>query len=221
MTTKNLLINVVSVTGTGVVYWEGQGGYYFNLHGVDDRLSLTTGNSNTINKLCFENTTEAENEKDPGFLFYLTYYPRTVDYNCDQLKIGKSTEFGFRNTDFPINFIVPLKGLETDVHASLNFYGYEDDKMRTRWYNEKEMLSIWGMILSEEDAYNARLSNYAKPQKNNNAVDGTFDGSLNVAFLSFNKKDLEKFNDLKDKNPYLFFSVEKTAEDKFKFSKII
>ena len=38
LTTKNLLVNVVSVSGTGVVYWEGQGGYYFDLHGVDEGL---------------------------------------------------------------------------------------------------------------------------------------------------------------------------------------
>ena len=224
MPTKSMLINVVPVSGSGIIYIKGKREFYFNINDVDDRLSLTFGNStqdNITNKLCFENTAETTNEINPGFLFYLTYYPRTIDYNCELISIGKSIELSYHGTDFPINFIVPLRNLKTGIHASLNFYEFEDNKKRISLFNIKDILSIWGTIISEKDAYKARQSKNYKPEKEKNKiVNGLFDGGINVGFLFFDENVLYEFENLNITNPYLFFSVEKNKDVKFNFSKI-
>ena len=37
--------------------------------------------------------TIVDDEDNAGFIFYITFYPRNHDYNIDQVKIGRSTEF--------------------------------------------------------------------------------------------------------------------------------
>ena len=101
-TRKDLLINIVSLSGKGHFYWdsdkENEIKYYLNGH--KDRLTLTTGTNIVNNKLCHlkeASSTFVQNLDDKsGLIFYMTFYPRNDEYNIDQLKVGRSTELNYR-----------------------------------------------------------------------------------------------------------------------------
>ena len=81
-TTRDLLINFVSISGTGNFYWEDdvkKEKRYF-MTGFEDRLTLTSGDfKQSLKKLVAQATTATAYEPDDsGFVFYISFYPRNT-----------------------------------------------------------------------------------------------------------------------------------------------
>ena len=106
-TSMDLLINIVCISGDGNFYWEKEEEkeirYY--LEGFEDRLTLTSGTydlDKMLSKLVASSNSLTIFDPDvSGFVFYMTFYPRNPLQNFDQLKVGRSTEFNYRNVQFP------------------------------------------------------------------------------------------------------------------------
>ena len=204
----DLLINIASVSGEGYFYWENEKLRKFYLSGEGDRLSLTAKRQTNSTKLIAQSTQYVwTNSTDKsGFVFYITHYPRNSEYNIDQVKAGRSTEFNYRETKFPLNFFTKLT--TKDVTVSFNFYDfYKGNELADFQYNGK-LLKIWGTVITEEQAYKARSYQEFKPKESNsNPVYGTVDGPLGLLYL--NQTDImEKYKLDPNQNYSLFFSVE-------------
>ena len=219
-TTKDLLINIVSLSGEGAFYWntteEDFMQYYLN--GFEDRLTLTSATSvekNKLSHLIARSQTFVENNKIPGFVFYMTFYPRNNDYNIDQLKVGRATEFNYREPKFPLNFYTRLT--DKEVSVSLTFYNYYMDKGEKLSY-DNNLYQIWGKILTEEDAMNARFDEYYRPSNDKYSVKGSVDGPF--ATLFFSSEDIEKFGIVEEEHPTLFFSVDIDNQTQHNFKEI-
>ena len=124
-TTQDLLINIIYISGDGYFRWEEENRKY-HLSGFCDRLTLTSGTSNyehLLSHLVAEASQYQWNKLDnSGFVFFITYYPRNPEYNIDQVKVGRSTEFNYRDIKFPLNFYTSIK--ENDITVSFNFYNF-------------------------------------------------------------------------------------------------
>ena len=191
-TTKDLIINIVSINGEGQIYWEVDKEKNINsyLYGFEDRLALTTGTSSEVDK--YSNLVIQSSSftlfDDAGFVFLITFYPRNENYNYDQLKIGRSTEFSYRDTTFPINYYSILSGNEVDIN--LAFYNYFIEK-DTQLEYDKSSFSVWGKVISEEDATKALITDYYRPKKDNSVISGSFDGAF--VSLYFNEENIKSF----------------------------
>ena len=203
----DLLINIVSVSGEGYFYWQNEKIRKFHLSGEGDRLSLTAKGHSNSTKLIAQSTHYAwMNSTDKsGFVFYITHYPRNSEYNMDQVKAGRSTEFNYREAKFPLNFFTKLTS--KDVTVSFNFYDfYKGNEFADFQFNGK-LLKIWGTVITEEHAYRARSSQEYKPKESDsNPVYGIVDGPLGLLYL--NQSEIERFKTDPNKNYSLFFSVE-------------
>ena len=165
-TTQDLLINIVCVSGEGFFRWEEENRkYYLSYSG--DRLTLTSGTQNINYKLSSlvakANQVKSHKIENSLFVFYITYYPRTTYYNMDQVKVGRSTEFNYRDMKFPLNFYTPLK--EKDIIVSFNFYNYySQNQVFTKpiQYNGP-LFKIWANVFTLEEAYYARIDSSYKP----------------------------------------------------------
>ena len=212
-TSNDLLINIVSISGSGSFYWAtGKNDdirYYLN--DFEDRLTLTSGTEDNIDKyanLVVQSSTFTEPDLDKsGFVFYMTFYPRNSNYNIDQVKIGRSTEFNYRQVKFPLYYYTKLN--TDEVVISLTFYNYYM-KREERFPYDKGTYAIYSKIITEEQALDARLN--GKFPAKTNSIQGDFDGAF--VTLVLDQEQIQKFN-IKD-NPYLIFWVEfndsKTSE---------
>ena len=220
-TSQNLLINIVSISGKGQFYWntKEEEKYKYYLNGYNDRLSLTSGTNikeNKLKELIVESNSDLFYEENKaGFVFYLTFYPRNTDYNIDQVKINRTTEFNYRDFKFPLYYFTKLNSENIDI--SLVFYNYYMNKGEELIYNDYRF-KIWGNIISEEDAMQARYDYYYSSEENENTVYGSFDGPLGTIY--FNSDNIEKFNIPQEQNPYLFLCVEISDEIQYDFNKI-
>ena len=215
-TSRDLLINIVCVEGYGTFYWEEDGIPYY-ISGYEDRLTLTSGTldeSKRLSKLVVSSdTTSIFSPDNAGLVFYLTYYPRNPYYNFDQVKIGRSIEFNYRNVKFPLNYIAQLND-DREISVSLTFTNYfMDSEFRLKY--DKEMFIVWGKIITEEQALNARLVEDYRPTRTN-AIYGSFDGAFASLYLS--KKDIDSFNIQEEEHPYLFFTIEPVNVDTSSFN---
>ena len=220
-TRKDLLINIVSLSGEGHFYWdsdnENEIKYY--LDGNEDRITLTTGTNVVDNRLCHlkaVSSTFVENSEDKsGFVFYMTFYPRNNEYNIDQLKVGRSTELNYRQVKFPLNFFAPISGEEISI--SFTFYNYYMDSTEKLSY-DKQLFTIWGTIISETDALDARFDEFYRPTRKGYYISGTFDGPFATLYLT--SKDLNKLDYELIKDPTLFFALELNEDVKKDFKEL-
>ena len=219
-TSQDLLINVFTISGDGRFYWEleDEKNIRYYLNGFGDRLSLTSGTyerENSLSKLVAESTTFTIFEEDnSGFVFYITFYPRNNEYNMDQIKIGRSTEFDYRDVHFPLNFFTKLT--DKNIAVSFTFYNYFMDKTYQLEY-DKSLFNIWAKVITEKQALEARIAKELMPSKDN-SIGGSFDGHFGTVFL--NEEDIKKFNIKDEDNPYLFLSLETTKAEEFPYNGI-
>ena len=219
-TTKDLLINIVSIAGEGYFYWgtEQEDNNLYHLSRYADRLTLTSGTQIVDNKLTFLTAKPFitdEEKKKGGFIFYMTFYPRNGEENVDQVKVGRSTEFVYRDLKFPLNYFTRLE--DKDVSISFTFYNFHLNRNEIMY--EKPLFNLWGKIIKEDDAFNSRYDKRFWPENDSNSIKGSIDGPF--ATLLLTAKDIQKFKIYEEYNPNLFFSLELNDETLFtKFNEI-
>ena len=208
-TSMDLLINIVCISGDGNFYWEKEEEkeIKFYLEGFEDRLSLTSGTydpNKILSKLVASSNSLTIFEPDvSGFVFYMTFYPRNPLHNFDQLKVGRSTEFNYRDVKFPLNFYSRLT-TDRDISVSFTFLNYFMNQTTTEY--DSTMITIWGKVISERQALDARLVPELRPTMEN-SISGSFDGAFGSLYLTFD--EISSFNIDDNDKPYLFFSVER------------
>ena len=208
-TTQDLLVNIVSLSGEGEFYWdtEQENRIKYYLNGYEDRLTLTTHSKNIegLTRLkVISNTFVGNTPYKAGFVFYMTFYPRNNEYNIDQIRVGRSTEFNYREAKFPLNYFTPISDEEMTI--SFTFYNYYMASNEKLTY-DKELYSIWGKIISEEEAYRSRFDIYYRPVKKGYFVSGSVDGPF--ATVSLTSEDFNLFNYSQIENPILFLAVDR------------
>ena len=89
--------------------------------------------------LMVESLTEGQKE---GFVFYLTFYPRST---MDQIREGRSTEIHYRNIRMPLNYYAKISPL-LSWSVNFNFYdmGLENN---TNLEYDSNIFKIWATIM--------------------------------------------------------------------------
>ncbi len=217
VTTQDLLLNIVSLSGTGNFYWNDNENERrnFYLSGYDDRLSLTTFTEDQETKLApliVESLISTEVQKE-GFVFYLTFYPRST---MDQLREGRSTEIHYRNVRMPLNYYAKISPF-LSWSVNFNFYdmGLKDNKILEY---DSNIFKIWSTIISSDNINLARFDpNFLPEYSKDNSIQGVFDACFGTLF--FSSDDVDKIcNKSGIDSPNIFLSIEKASNDVPEFS---
>ena len=209
-TTKDLSINIVSISEEGYFHWESKNSnvtkkYYLN--GFEERLSLSSYTKEEKEKsssLNIELPESALNNKDnSGFIFYMTYYPRNVNNIIEQINPGTSMKINYRTGNMPLCYFASIN---KDNSYIINFNLYENGINNNQIISyDNNLLNIWGTIMSEEDAIRSRSDSLFRPIYNENySLKGIFD--LAFGTLSFDKEYIKKFNQIE--YPMIYITVE-------------
>jgi len=218
VTTKDLLLNIVCISGLGAFYWadEKESGKRYLLEGYDDKMSLTTFTSDDETKLAsliVESSTFSQILKG-GFIFYITYYPRN---NIDQLKSERNTEFHYRTVKMPLYYYAPIASLH-DYTINFNFYDFSTKNNEIISY-DTNLFNIWATIIPEKETFKARAELDYKPKFDSaNIIKGVFDSTFGNIFFSQSEID-RIYKDDKD-IPNIFFTIEKEKDIKYNFTSL-
>ena len=203
-TTQDLLLNIVGVSGLGGFYWDTEEERHkkFYLNSFGDRLSLTTNiMTRDREKRLAPLKIKPDSPNTPGgFIFYITYYPRS---HIDQLREGRNTEFNYRSVRLPLFYYLPIDNF-TSYTINFDFY---DLTLRNNEILEYDtnIFDIWATLLTEDEVLEARVEFDKIPKyDSSNCIKGNFD--LNFGNLFLSKEDINRLYDIDD-NPYLFFAI--------------
>ena len=217
-TTQDLLINIVCVSGEGFFQWEEENIRKYHLFGKEDRVTLTSGTNRTedrLNSLVAESSTFNWYKSDnSGFVFYITYYPRNSEYNIDQVKAGRSTEFNYRDIKFPLHFFTPIK--DKDITVSFNFYNFYTKEKTNNLRYSGPLFKIWGNIITPEEAYYARMDKEMKQEKNDLTVTGTSDGPFGSIYFNYTMMETSKW--WNNNTKYALYFVVEMEKNKIPFN---
>ena len=222
-TTDDLLINLHSIEGIGGFNWQtdSEKDKVMFLRGRDDRLSLTTSNVKDENlpKLNITSYTyiDIDEHSKPGFVFYITYYPRSY---MDQLKPNSIGEIHYRTVKMPLNYFAHI-GYMQHWTVNLNFYDIipkNKGSISQPLVYENELFTIYGTVVPEMEIHKARYDEKLRPKPTpENTFYGKFDSMFGVMFI--NKDDVDRIMDnyAIDKVPYIFFGVNNSILNEFEY----
>ena len=233
ITTKPLLINIVSLYGSSKIFLKGEENVEYSLRGRDDKLSLAIPYDGTISILNITNlnyqepqeTDEGElnflsdDEKKitmPGFAFYIEYYLRSPDINFDEIYIGKTVEFAYKKSDLYLHYYTKL----TDLSNSINvFFMIHDLNFGNEGSGIKQSnLALGGTVINQTEVYNIKNDKDLKPKIEDSTVKGVYDPVIEVGQISFPSSYINLFE--KEDKPTLYLSIEKTNNAEFTLNKV-
>ena len=220
ITTQDLLLNIVSIAGTGGFHWGDEKGaqdiYY--LQGFNDRLSLTTYTGDMEMRFAPLKifSSQFPQYENGGFIFYITYYPRS---NIDQLKSERNTEFHYRTLQMPLYYYVPILFLQ-NYTINFNFYDFGTENKENVEY-DTNLFNIWATVISESEIIKARTElNYKPKIDSSDIIKGVFDSPFGNIYLS--QSEINRIYENKDDNGRLniLFAIEKSDNFKTNFSSL-
>ena len=208
-TSSSLIVNLVTLGGEAEVVWADDKNKVFNLRGRGDRLSLTSGV--TSDKIIIRKRKAVNNlndEDDPGFVFYISYYIRNPELNFDEVQYGKSLEMAYRETDLPVYLYSKVGAYFNDLNIAVTFMDSEID-------NEGELASspitVKAALAKESTVYKSKLNPELSPSLEK-SIFGVYDPALKTAIVFLNSIIIRSFNIRVEDNPTLYLSLEKSEE---------
>ena len=211
-TPEDVFITIHSLSGKGKICWEVNKDINYSLEGKDDIISLTNSLiDKSDEKEVFSNLYIKNENKEagitPGFVFYIDYLLRPSKINLDEIEIGKSTQIGYRNTDFPIYLYSKLKDLDKDINIYVNLY--ELIGIRYSKLTKIKPFEIKAALVNDTTIMNAKMGDLL----NNYDFDfsGIYDPMIKTGFISIKKEDIKNINSKYGVN-YLIFKVTKNEE---------
>ena len=222
--TDELMINLVSLNGTALVYWEDEKekNVIHKLRGRDDRLSVTTPHAkegDQPNILVIKNLNPSMIFTTvSGFIFYTTFYLRSTQINFDQLSFGKSFNLNYRETDFPIYIYSKLNNTNKDVNAFMTIYSLESDEGEI---DEEEELVIMAWVLKDSSIFDIKRKKDLAP-KAKDGIKGIYDPAKRVCLISLKKEDMERYDIGENDIPNLVIQIDKNTDSRMarKYSRI-
>ena len=209
-TDYQFIVNLNSITGNAEVFWGNDPNDKFYLIQQDHKYSLTSLNNN--GRLFIKSRNEYPNN-DIGFAFHLTYNMR-YQKNFDELIFGKSVNFAYFESDFPLAIYSRIKDINKDVEIFFTIYEIENDEKTVY----QAPIKANAILVKEKTIYDIK-SNSEMTIDLSKAIKFIYDSQLRTGFVRIKKEDLQKFNINKNDNPNLYIKIEKTNDNQ-KFKKL-
>ena len=222
VTTKPLLINIVSLYGSTRYYFEDEKDIKYTLRGRDDRISLAIPASNNQESiLIVENNTYIDEEHlyppegemaKPRMAFYIEYYMRSIKMNLDEIYLGKTDEYAYKKSDFPLYYYSKLGKEDNSINAFFILHDIEYEN-NVQEFNSND-LEIKGNFIDQKTVYLLKTNEGTKPSIGDSPMKGIYDPALQVGQIFFPEKNIKDSKKKYDKST-LYLSLEKSSSSNY------
>ncbi len=201
---KDIAINIVSMIGRGIIFWQNQN-FTNSIRGREGRISLLYTRQNEDEALDstlivqndIQDIFDPEGKQIPGaFIFYMTINMRSIIINFDEFEYGKTFDFNYRNTNFPLSVYRKMNNLNKDINAFITLYHIEGEGM----YSSKEKeIEVYVSIIGDISIYNIKNNIDVSIQKSK-SFKATYDPSKRVCLISLKESEINSLIKIKDSN---------------------
>ena len=205
-TTSSMIVNFVTLGGEADIMWANDEANVFNLRGRGDRLSLTSGAK--VNEIVITKKKSSESlVNDPGFVFYVSYFLRSLETNFDNVEYGRSIEIGYRETDLPVYLYSKIGTFNNDINIAFTF---KDSDIDTEGEYDYTPFIIRGALTKESSVYKTKLYPDLAPALEKSMY-GSYDMALKTAQVFLSGDFVQSLGLKESDNPTLYLSVEKNS----------
>jgi len=205
-TSSSMIVNFVTLGGEADLMWANDDQNVFNLRGRGDRLSLTSGEK--VNEIVITKKESAESlVNDPGFVFYVSYFLRSLETNFDHVEYGKSIEIGYRETDLPVYLYSKIGTFNNDINIAFTF---KDSDIDTEGEYDHTPFIVRGALTKESSVYKTKLYPDLAPALERSMY-GSYDMALKTAQVFLSGDFVQSLGLKESDNPTLYLSVEKNS----------
>ena len=205
-TTSSMIVNFVTLGGEADIMWANDEQNIFNLRGRGDRLSLTSGEK--VNEIVITKKKSSESlVNDPGFVFYVSYFLRSLETNFDNVEYGRSIEIGYRETDLPVYLYSKIGTFNNDINIAFTF---KDSDIDTEGEYDYTPFIIRGALTKESSIYKTKLYPDLAPALEKSMY-GSYDMALKTAQVFLSGDFVQSLGLKESDNPTLYLSVEKNS----------
>ncbi len=205
-TTSSIIVNFVTLGGEAELKWANDDQNIFNLRGRGDRLSLTSGEK--VDEIIINKRRSSESlVNDAGFVFYISYFLRSLETNFDNVEYGKSIEIGYRETDLPVYLYSKIRTFNNDINIAFSF---KDSDIDNEGEYDYAPFSIRGALAKESSVYKTKLYPDLAPALEKSMY-GSYDMALKTAQVFLSGDFVQSLGLKESDNPTLYLSVEKNS----------
>ena len=198
----SVIVNVLA--GEAEMHWENSGELY-KVKGFGDRINLfSEKNTRTlfIKNLKPVNSL-SETMEDPGFLFYISYKPRTEGKNFDEIDFGISTEFAYKKTKMPVIVYSRIESGYEDLNIAISF---KDNSIKTFGDYAVFPILMRASVLSEDSIIKAKKNE--KDVVPSNMRGGYYDPGTQTGLLYLSKSDISSYNIANEDFPTVYIRLD-------------
>ena len=117
----------------------------------------------------------------------MEYFIRSPGLNFDEMYLGKTDEYIYVQSDFPLYYYGKLDDLNKDINV---FFMLHDVKFKEGSDIKGSELLFKGGIIDQKSVYLIKSNKESKP--NDLAIKGVYDPVLEVGRILFSTEDLKK-----------------------------
>ena len=154
---------------------------------------------------------------NPGFLFFIRYKTRDMDFNFDDVPFGKSTEISYRETDLPIVLYSKLINIFKGLNMAISFKE-NNEKISGKYLTSPVDITV--TLYDQNTLYSIKKKKDKdmKPSEDI-SVKGHYDPAIKTALLYLSKDKIDSYNITESDNPNLYVRLDKNqAYQDVKFS---
>ena len=231
---RNLIIHIISISGTGKLFWDlyddnqinkdknsDDDNTYYYLNNPGDSISLTIDKTSEIFPLHFINTNPNKEKGDsnirPGFGFYIYYEIKSELQNYLNLPYSQLSLISLKNTDFPFIFYtkIPDKLHEIDITIKLKNLIKKGGRYSNEFLKKGETETetplydefiINGIVLDEDFIYTKKFEVDKIPDETK-TFNGIYDPVNKIAKIQFTPEIINKYEI--NGNNYLYINITK------------
>ena len=216
---EGLAVTIEVLAGEAEINWKNDDINKFKVKGLGDRIKLFSEKNDLIIKN-LKPVNEQQNlaMANPGFLFFIRYKTRDMDFNFDDVPFGKSTEISYRETDLPIVLYSKLINIFKGLNMAISFK--ENNEKNSGKYLTS-LVDITVTLYDQNTLYSIKKKKDKdmKPSENM-SVKGYYDPAIKTALIYLSKEKIDSYNISESNNPNLYVRLDKNPayqEVKFNF----
>ena len=194
------MIYLNSFDGEAEIYWKKEPSEIYYLRGRDDKLAISSIKGS---HLIVKNLKQGSaNEESPGFTFYVSYVAKNQE-NFAEISLGKSINFVFTHSSFPLILYTRLPDLNKNINVFFSLYDISDESNKS--LNEK-IYDVSGGVIKQSTLF-SMIDNPDITIDNKAMLHGIYDPGVRTGFLRLTTNILKNTTVTENNNPNLYLMI--------------
>ena len=127
----------------------------------------------------------------PKMAFYIDYYMRSTEMNLDEIYLGKTDEYAYKKSDFPLYYYSKIGNEDKSINAFFILHDIEYENNNNGQEYDSDYIQIRGSFIDQKTVYLLKTNDEAKPEIGDSPMKGIYDPAIQVGQIFFPEANIK------------------------------